>query len=70
VRKKFVGNAPKLSEPKLAIATETRSFLHPETMNIELKEALEETEAKLSKSKYSWLTDSISKKILKQVIKT
>ena len=30
VRKKFVGNAPKLSEPKVGMATETRSILHLE----------------------------------------
>ena len=49
VRKKFVGNSPKPFEPKVGMDTdETRSYL--KTRNIEPKEVLVESLAKLSKS--------------------
>ena len=49
VRKRFVGNAPKLIEPKVSMATETRN-IHLEERIIELNEALKETEENLIKA--------------------
>ena len=50
VRKKFVGNAPKLREPKIGMATETRSVHHLEAKINDLEETMEEAEAKLTES--------------------